>query len=60
MARPGWSWKRRAMRGEAFFEAGWDNHSTARSLRLRASALEGRLVDAYWRQAARAALLQAT
>ena len=47
------------LRGEASFEAGWDNHSTARSLRFRASALEGRLVDAYWRQAARAALLQA-
>lgn len=47
------------LRGEASFEAGLDNHSTARSLRFRASALKGRLVDAYWRQAARAALLQA-
>ncbi|SMH27933.1 hypothetical protein [Mesorhizobium australicum] len=47
------------LRGEASFEAGWDNHSTARSLRFRASALEGRLVDPSWRQAARAALFQA-
>lgn len=46
------------LRGEASFEAGWDNHSTARRLRFRASVLEGRLVDPYWRQAARAALLQ--
>lgn len=47
------------LRGEAAFEAGWDNHSTARDLRFRASVLEGRLVHADWRQTARAALLKA-
>lgn len=47
------------LRGQASFEADWDNHSTARHLRFRASVLEGRLVDPFWRQAARTALLQA-
>lgn len=47
------------LRGEAAIEAGWDNYSTARNLRFRASVLEGRLVHADWRQVARAALLQA-
>lgn len=47
------------LRGEASFEAGWDNHSTARELRFRASVLEGRLVHADWRQETRAALLKA-
>ena len=47
------------LRGEASFEAGWDNHSTARTLRFRASVLEGRLVHPDWRQAARVALLRA-
>ncbi|MGN7712587.1 hypothetical protein [Agrobacterium radiobacter] len=47
------------LRGEASFEAGWDNHSTARMLRFRASVLEGRLVHPDWRQAARVALVRA-
>ena len=47
------------LRGEASFDAGWDNHSTARGLCFRASVLEGRLVHVNWRQEARAALLKA-
>ena len=47
------------LRGEASLEAGWDNHSTARVLRFRASVLEGRLVHPDWRQTVRAALFQA-
>ncbi len=46
------------LRGQASLEAGWDNHSTARSLRFAASVLEGRLVHPDWRQAARTALLK--
>lgn len=41
---------------EAAFEAGWDNHSTARMLRFRARVLEGHLVDEVWRARARHAL----
>lgn len=44
------------LRAEASFEAGADNHSAARNLRFRASVLEGRLVDPFWRAAARQAL----
>ncbi|MGV6876578.1 hypothetical protein ACUSIJ_28410 [Pseudochelatococcus sp. B33] len=47
------------LRGEASFEASWDNYCTARELRFRASVLEGRLVHADWRQIVRAALLKA-
>ncbi|CAM5277625.1 hypothetical protein ATER59S_00344 [Aquamicrobium terrae] len=41
---------------EASFEAGWDNHETARQLRRRASVLKGHLVDIAWRARARNAL----
>ncbi len=41
---------------EASFEAGWDNHETARQLRRRADALKGHLVDIAWRERARHAL----
>lgn len=41
---------------EASFEAGWDNHETARQLRRRASVLKGHLVDVAWRTRARNAL----
>lgn len=41
---------------EASFEAGWDNHETARQLRLRASVLKGHLIDVAWRERARNAL----
>lgn len=47
------------LRAEASAEAGWDNHTTARRLSFRARVLEGRLVDPWWRQAVRAALLKA-
>lgn len=47
------------LRAEASAEAGWDNHTTARRLSFRASVLEGRLVDPWWRQTVCAALLQA-
>lgn len=40
----------RALRSEASYEAGWDNYSTAKGLRLRADVLEGRLVDRFWRE----------
>lgn len=46
------------LRTEASFEAGWDNHETARQLRLRAAVHEGRLVDPVWRNTVRAALQQ--
>lgn len=46
------------LRGEAFRQATSDNHSVARTLRFRASVLEGRLVHPDWRQAARTALLK--
>lgn len=42
---------------EASFEAGWDNHETARQLRRRASVLKGYLVDVAWRARARNALV---
>lgn len=42
---------------EASFEAGWDNHETARQLRLRATVLKGHLVHVAWRQRARNALV---
>ncbi|WP_238897632.1 hypothetical protein [Achromobacter xylosoxidans] len=45
-----------ALRGEASYEAGWDNYSTAKDLRLRARVLAGRLVDPFWRDYARAIL----
>lgn len=41
---------------EASFEAGWDNHETARQLRRRAKVLKGHLVDVAWRARARNAL----
>lgn len=44
------------LRAEASLKAGQDNCSTARNLRYRASVLEGRLVDPFWRAAARQAL----
>ena len=44
------------IRAEASFEAGWDNYSTAKRLRHRASVLEGRLVDPFWREEVRQAL----
>lgn len=47
------------LRGMAFGEARLDNTEAARSLRYRASALEGRLSDAIWREPVREALLQA-
>ncbi|MCU7371056.1 hypothetical protein PEC18_09300 [Paucibacter sp. O1-1] len=47
------------LRGEAFYEAGWDNHCTAEGLRRRARALEGRLVDPFWQKHARQAVLNA-
>lgn len=47
------------LHAEACFEAGWDNYCTARRLRFQASVLEGRLVDPFWRAAARAALTTA-
>lgn len=47
------------LRGQASVEAAANHHDEARSLRFRASVLEGRLVHACWRSAARAALLAA-
>lgn len=47
------------LRGQAFIEAGQNNHDAARSLRFSASVLEGRLVDRLWREPTRAALHQA-
>lgn len=46
--------------GEASYEAGWDNFSTAEGLRLRARVLEGRLVDRSWRSHAVEAIRNAT
>lgn len=42
---------------EASFEAGWDNHETARQLRRRARVLKGHLVDVAWRARSRNALV---
>ncbi len=36
------------LRGEASFERGWDNYSTAEGLEQRAAFLEGHLVDPFW------------
>ncbi|MEO5326415.1 hypothetical protein PV773_24160 [Mesorhizobium sp. CC13] len=47
------------LRGEASIEAASNNHDAARTLRFRASVLEGRLVHPDWRSTARAALLAA-
>ncbi|PZR87556.1 MAG: hypothetical protein DI537_25910 [Stutzerimonas stutzeri] len=47
------------LRREASCAAAAEHHREARSLRFRASALEGRLVHPDWRQRARAALLHA-
>lgn len=47
------------LRGQAFVEAGSNNHNTARSLRFSASLLEGRLVDRFWCEPVRTALHQA-
>ena len=44
------------LRGEASYEAGWDNHSTAERLRLRARVLAGRVVDPFWQAHARRAV----
>ncbi len=41
---------------KASFEAGWDNHCTAKRLHLEADVLEGRLVDRFWREHAKAAI----
>lgn len=47
------------LRGQAFIEAGQNNHAAAGSLRFSASILEARLVDKFWREPTRAALPQA-
>lgn len=47
------------LRDEASYEAGWDNHSTAEGLRLRARVLAGRLVNPFWQAHAREAVLAA-
>lgn len=47
------------LRGEALIEAAANRHDEARTLRFRASALEGRLVHPEWRSTTRAALLAA-
>ena len=44
------------LQGEASYEAGWDNYSTAEGLRLRARVLAGRLVDPFWQAHARRAV----
>lgn len=44
------------LRGEASYEACWDNYSTAEGLRLRARVLVGRLVDPFWQAHARRAV----
>jgi len=41
------------LRDEAFYEAGWDNFSTAENLHLSARVLAGRLVDPFWQAHAR-------
>ncbi|MCQ9148094.1 hypothetical protein [Ochrobactrum sp. BTU2] len=48
------------LRAEASFEAGWDNSGTAENLRFQADVLAGRLVDPFWRDAARTALTPKT
>jgi hypothetical protein len=47
------------LRAEAAVEADRDDLSAASAFRLRARLLEGRLVDPFWREAARSALDQA-
>lgn len=47
------------IRADAAFQADWHNTQAARQLRFRASVLEGRLVDPFWRAAAHAAVLLA-
>jgi hypothetical protein len=47
------------LRGRAMVEASARNHEVARRLRFSASALEGRLVDSFWRETAHTALRQA-
>lgn len=47
------------IRADAAFEAGRNNARAARQLRFRASVLEGRLVDPFWRATAHAAVLLA-
>lgn len=47
------------IRADAVFEADRHNPAAARQLRFRASVLEGRLVDPFWRATARAAVLLA-
>lgn len=47
------------LRGRAFVESGANHPHVARDLRFNASMLEGRLVDRFWREPARAALRQA-
>lgn len=42
--------------GEASYEAGWDNYSTAEGLRMRARVLAGRMVDPFWQAHARRAV----
>ncbi len=44
------------LRSEASLEAGWDNFSTAASLRWQARRVEARLVDPFWRKHARNAI----
>lgn len=46
------------LRAEAAYEAGWDNYCTAEHLRLRARVLAGRLVNPFWQEHARKAVLQ--
>ncbi|MCL4068913.1 hypothetical protein M3484_20340 [Pseudomonas sp. GX19020] len=48
------------IRAEASYEAGWDNFSTAKGLRHKASVLEGRLVDHAWREEVRRILREGT
>lgn len=47
------------LRGQASIEARQNKQGAARSLRFSASALEGRLVDRFWRETTRTALRQA-
>lgn len=49
----------RRLRGEASFERGWDNYSTADSLDSHADLLELHLVDPTWRAPAALAVLSA-
>ncbi|MCW5711763.1 hypothetical protein Q9314_03255 [Shinella sumterensis] len=45
------------LHSEGSFQSGWDNFTTARHLHLDADNLEGQLVDPFWREHARVALL---